>query len=293
MRKSASFMLLSISAAIAMCVGCGKPEPVVEPVSNEPPKPLVMITEAGFPPYEYVENGEVVGVDVDICRTIADKLGRPLVVVSTNFDAIVESLRHGSADLAAAGLTVTEERKELLDFSIPYATSGIVIISKKGAEYKDIASAKGKRIGVQSGTTSDQFCTEELEVAPQRFDTPRQAAEALKAGKVDLIIVDIDPARNIAGNDEELVISSELLCMEEFAIAVKKGSAELLASINETLESMLHNGKVYASLAKHVAHCAYDFKPASTPSEAAAAKAAAEAEAKAAVEAAEKTPAEE
>ncbi len=285
MDKSACSMLLSFSAVLALCVGCGKPKPVVGPASNEPPKPLVMITEAGFPPYEYVENGEVVGVDVDICQAIADKLGRPLVVVSTNFDAIVATLLSGGADLAAAGITVTEERKEHLDFSMPYATSGIVFISRKGAEYKDIASAKGKRIGVQSGTTSDQFCTEELEVVPQRFDTPRQAAEALKAGKVDLIIVDIDPARNIAGNDEALVISSELLCMEEFAIAVKKGSAELLASINETLESLLHNGKVYASLAKHVAHCAYDFKPAFTPSEAAAAKAAAES--------AEKTPTEE
>ena len=289
MDKSASCMLLSFSAVLALCVGCGKPEPVVEPASNEPPKPLVMITEAGFPPYEYIENGEVVGVDVDICRTIADKLGRPLVVVSTNFDAIVGSLVNGDADLAAAGLTVTAERKEILDFSTPYAQSGIVFISKKGAEYRDIASAKGKRIGVQVGTTSDHFCTEELEVLPQRFDTPGLAAEALKAGKVDLIIVDIDPARNIAGNDESLVISSELLCMEEFAIAVKKGSGELLASINETLDSMLHNGKVYASLAKHVAHCAYDLKPASTPAET---KAAAEAAAAEASEKTDKTPVE-
>ncbi len=287
MDKSASYMLLSFSAALALCVGCGKPKPVVVPASNEPPKPLVMVTEAGFPPYEYLENGEVVGVDIDICRAIADKLGRPLVVVSTNFDAIAGALVHGDADLAAAGLTVTAERKEIFDFSMPYATSGIVFISKKGAEYKDIASAKGKRIGVQIGTTSDHFCMEELDVVPQRFDTPSQAAEALKAGKVDLIIVDIDPARNIAGNDETLVISSELLCMEEFAIAVKKGSGELLASINETLDSMLHNGKVYASLAKHVAHLAYDFKPASTPSEIAA-----EAAAKAAAESADKTPAE-
>ncbi len=288
MDKSASRMLLSFSAVFALCVGCGKPKPVVVPASNEPPKPLVMVTEAGFPPYEYIENGEVVGVDIDICRTIADRLGRPLVVVSTNFDAIARAIVNGDADLAAAGLTITAERKEILDFSMPYATSGIVFISKKGAEYKDIASAKGKRIGVQSGTTSDHFCMEELEVVPQRFDNPGLAAEALKAGKVDMIIVDIDPARNIAGNDASLVISSETLCMEELAIAVKKGNGELLASINETLDSMLHNGKVYASLAKHVAHLAYDFKPAATPAEAAAAEAAA----KAAAESAAETPAE-
>ena len=293
MEKSAFLMALSFSAALALCVGCGKKtDPAPEPVSTEPPGPLVMVTEAGFPPYEYIENGEVVGVDIDICRAIADQLGRPLVIVSTNFDAIIPMLVQGDADIAAAGLTVTEERKELLDFSLTYATSGIVIISRKGEEYKDAASAKGKRIGVQAGTTSDQFCTEEVGVVPTRFSTPKQAAEALKAGKLDLIIVDIDPARNIAGNDDALVISSELLCMEEFAIALKKGQPDLLASVNGTLEAMLNGGKIYASLAKHVAHCAYDFKPASTPSEADA-KAAAEAAEKAAAETADKTPAEE
>ena len=269
--KHSVCMFAAAVAATALCVGCGKPKPTVEPVSDEPPKPLVMVTEAGFPPYEYVENGEVVGVDIDICRAIAKELGRPLVVVSTNFDAIANTLERGDADLAAAGITVTEERKERCDFSISYATSGITIVSRKGAEYKDIESAKGKRIGVQGGTTSDNFCTEELDEIPQRFDTPKLAAEALKAGKLDLIIVDIDPARNIAGGDESLVISSGLLCMEEFAIAVKKGNAELLASINGTLESLLNNGKVYDSLAAHVAHCAGEPPPApaATPPEAA------------------------
>ena len=276
MKKSASYLLVPFSAVLALCIGCGKPKPPPEPVSNEPPKPLVMVTEPGFPPYEYVENGEVVGVDIDICRAIASELGRPLVVVSTNFNAIIPMLMQGNADIAAAGLTVTAERKEVLDFSLSYATSGIVFISRKGEEYKDAASAKGKRIGVQAGTTSDQYCVEEVGVTPTRFDTPGQAAEALKAGKVDLLIVDIDPARNIAGRDDSLVISSELLCMEEFAIALKKGQPELLASINGALEAMLTGGKVYASLAKHVAHCAYDFKPATTPAEAKAEAAKAE-----------------
>ena len=280
MKKSASYLLVPFSAVLALCFGCGKPEPPPQPVSNEPPKPLVMVTEAGFPPYEYMENGEVVGVDIDICRAIADQLGRPLVIVSTNFNAIIPMLVQGDADIAAAGLTVTEERKELLDFSLSYATSGIVFICRKGEEYKDAASAKGKRVGVQTGTTSDQYCVEEIGVVPTRFETPRQAAEALKAGKLDLIIVDIDPARNIAGSDDALVISSELLCMEEFAIALKKGQPDLLASINGALEAMLNGGKVYASLAKHVAHCAYDFKPATTPSESSAEAAKAEEAAK-------------
>ena len=262
MSKSLLSILASSSAIVALCAGCGKPKQVVEPVSDEPPKPLVMVTEPGFPPYEYVENGKIVGVDIDICQAIANKLGRPLVVVSTNFDAIVDTLKRGDADLAAAGITVTEERKETCDFSISYATSGITIISRKGAEYKDIDSAKGKRIGVQGGTTSDNFCTEEIGEIPQRFETPRLAAEALKAGKVDLIIIDIDPARNIAGGDDSLVISSGLLCMEEFAIAVKKGNAELLAAINETLEALLNNGKVYDALAAHVEHCAGKPQPA-------------------------------
>jgi len=257
MKKALTFLFFAaVSVAALIVTGCGKPEPEAPPAPTEPPKPLVMITEAQFPPYEYFEDGKIVGIDVDICQAIADALGRPLIVNSTNFDMVVDVMLAGKADLAAAGLTVTEERKELVDFSIPYAASGIVIVSLKDKVYKDIASAQGRRVGVQGGTTSDQFCSEELGVAPVRFDGPLQAAEALKAGKLDLIILDSDPAHSIVGKDPDMVIASDILCREEFAIAVRKGDNELLEAINTTLAQLLKEGKVKASVTAHTARCA-------------------------------------
>ncbi len=210
-----------------------------------------MITEAGFPPYEYLEGSEIVGVDVEICKAIAERLGKPLKVQDAKFDAVIPSVVTGKADFGAAGITVTEDRKHSVNFSIPYITSGIVIVSKKGAEYKDAASVKGKRIGVQSGTTSDTFCVGELGQEPQRFDAPAMAAAALVADKIDLIIVDIDPAKVIVTGDESLVISSDYLSKEEFAVAINKNRPDILEAANAVIAELLKEGKIEAWKAEH------------------------------------------
>ncbi len=230
---------LTACAAIALC-GCAKQS-----------DKLVMITEAGFPPYEYLEGSEIVGVDVEICKAIAEKLGKPLEVHDAKFDAVIPSVVTGKADFGAAGITVTEDRKKNIDFSIPYVTSGIVIVSKKGAEYKDAASVKGKRIGVQSGTTSDTFCVGEIGQEPERFDAPAMAAAALVADKLDLIIVDVDPAKVIVKGDENLVISSDYLSKEEFAVAINKNRPEILQAANEVIAQLLKEGKIEAWKAEH------------------------------------------
>ena len=247
MSKSIYF-LAAVAAVSSILVGCGG--------ADKANKPITMITEAGFPPYEYLEGEQIVGVDVDICRAVAEALGRELVIQDAKFDAVIPSVLAGKADLAAAGITVTEDRKKSVDFSIPYVTSGIVIISKKGAEIKDAAAAKGLRIGVQSGTTSDTFCVETLGQEPERYDAPATAAVALKAGKLDLVISDIDPAKNIIKGEDSLVISSDFLTKEEFAVAIKKGQPELLKVLNETIQSLIDSGKIEAWKADHDARYA-------------------------------------
>ena len=127
---------------------------------------ITMITESGFAPYEYLDGGAIVGVDVDICQAVAEKLGKKLIVQDAKFDAVIPSVISGKADLAAAGITVTEDRKKSVDFSIPYVKSGIVIISRKDAPFTSAEEAKGKKIGVQSGTTSDTFCVDVLIYCP-------------------------------------------------------------------------------------------------------------------------------
>ena len=196
-------------AALALC-GCAKKDDGT----------ITMITESGFAPYEYLDGGNIVGVDVDICEAVAAKLGKKLVVQDAKFDAVIPSVISGKADLAAAGITVTEDRKQSVDFSIPYVKSGIVIISAKDAPYKT-------------------------------------AVAALKSGKIDCVIADIDPAKNCVKGDDSVFISSDFVGEpEEFAIAIRKGQPELLATINAVIGEMLESGAVEAAKARHDARYA-------------------------------------
>ena len=233
-------------AALALC-GCAKKDDGT----------ITMITESGFAPYEYLDGGSIVGVDVDICEAVAAKLGKKLVVQDAKFDAVIPSVISGKADLAAAGITVTEDRKQSVDFSIPYVKSGIVIISAKDAPYKTADEVKGKKIGVQSGTTSDTFCVDVLKQEPERFDNPPTAVAALKSGKIDCVIADVDPAKNCVKGDDSVFISSDFVGEpEEFAIAIRKGQPELLATINAVIGEMLESGAVEAAKARHDARYA-------------------------------------
>lgn len=243
-----SITLVAVAAvAAAFITGCSKP------ADNT----ITMITESGFAPYEYMDGNKIVGVDVDICQAIAAKLGKTLVVQDAKFDAVIPSVIAGKADLAAAGITVTEDRKQSVDFSIPYVRSGIVIISKKDQPYKTAEEVKGKKIGVQSGTTSDTFCVETLKQEPERFDNPPTAVAALISGKIDLVIADVDPAKNCVKGDDTIAITSDFIGEpEEFAIAIKKGQPELLAAINEVIDELVKAGKVEEFKAAHDANYA-------------------------------------
>ena len=175
-------------AALAAAVLCG--------CSDSGADKVKMITEATFPPYEFLRGHEIVGIDVEICRAIAQKLGREFSCETVDFDSVIPAVVSGKADLAAAGITITEDRKKNVDFSIPYVTTGIVVIYSKSNPYASPAQLKGKRIGVQGGTTSETYVLEQLGQEPERSRSPAEAVAALKAGRVDFVIADIDPAKN-------------------------------------------------------------------------------------------------
>ena len=235
-------VLAAVAASLALVAGC----------SSKKADTLTMITESGFAPYEYMDGGKIVGVDVDICQAIADKLGKTLVVEDAKFDAVIPSVIAGKADIAAAGITVTEDRKKSVDFSIPYVKSGIVIISRKDAPCMTAADLAGKKIGVQSGTTSDNYCVDTLKIEPERFDNPPVAVAALKSSKIDVVIADVDPAKNcIKGAEDVFVLSDFVGEPEEFAVAIAKGQPELLAAINEVIKDLVGSGAIEASKAKH------------------------------------------
>ena len=202
-----------------------------------------MITEATFPPYEFRQGNEVVGIDVEICKAIAKELGKELKVEDVEFDSVLPSLIAGKAELAAAGITVNEDRKKMVDFSVPYVRTGIVYVFAKANPFEKPEAGKGKRVGVQNGTTSADFVREQLGQEPEMFDSPASAFAALKQGKVDVVIADVDPAKNCIKGEPDYDIS-EFLTVEEYAVAIKKGQPELLATINKVIEGLEDSGKL-------------------------------------------------
>ncbi len=233
--------LLGLGLVAALLCGCTAKD-----------ESLKMITEATFPPYEFLRGDEIVGIDVEICRAVAQRLGRTFSVESVNFDSVIPTVISGKADLAAAGITVTEDRKKNVDFSVPYVKTGVVFVYKKSAPYAKGGDAKGKKVGVQSGTTSETYVTEELGQQPERFDSPAAAVAALKAGRVDVVIADIDPAKNCVKGEADLAIS-DFITTEEYAVAIRKGQPELLKAINETIAALKADGTLEKWVADYTA----------------------------------------
>lgn len=228
-------------ACAALLAGCGRDD-----------GSLRMVTEATFPPYEFLRGREVVGVDVEVCRAIAERLGKPLQIVNVDFDAVIASVISGEADLAAAGLTVTEDRKRSVDFSEPYLTTGIVVIYRKDNPVLSGAACKGKRVGVQGGTTSDEYVVNELHEEPERFRSDAEAVVALKGGRCDVVICDQILARNCIRGMPELALS-DLITTESYAIAVRKGRPDLLAAVNATLRELKSDGRLDRWLGEYIA----------------------------------------
>lgn len=236
--------LAALAAAVASLSFADEAAPAAEAVAPAPGT-IRMITEATFPPYEFRQGKEVVGIDVEICKAVAKELGKTLAVEDVEFDSVIPSLIAGKAELAAAGITVTEDRKMKVDFSHPYVRTGIVFIFAKDKPFdaEKAAEAKGKRVGVQNGTTSADYVREKLGQEPEMFDSPASAFAAMKAGKVDVVIADIDPAKAVIKGEPDYDIS-ELLTVEEYAVAIKKGQPELLAVLNKVIDDLDASGKL-------------------------------------------------
>lgn len=206
---------------------------------------LVMVTEAGFAPYEFYEGEKIVGVDVEIAQKIADKVGKELEIKDTDFDSIINEVKTGKADFGAAGLSITEERLEEVDFSVEYATSKQVIVVKSGSDIKGSDDIKGKKVAVQLGTVADLVISDEYpDVELVQHKKYLLAVEDLLAGKVDAIVLDSLPAEEIVNKNSELAILDEELFTDKYGIAVQKGNTELLNTINEVLEQLMNEGKI-------------------------------------------------
>ena len=205
---------------------------------------LIMATNAEFPPYEYYQGQDIVGIDVEIARAVAESMGKELKVEDMAFDSIIPALLSGKADIGAAGMTITEERKESVDFTDTYVTASQAIIVK--ADNTDITSSadvEGKVIGVQLGTTGDLFASDVTETV-ERYNKGFEAVQALAQGKIDAVMIDDQVAKALAADNADVKVLDEPFTTEEYAIAVKKGNTELVDSINAALTELKQSGQL-------------------------------------------------
>lgn len=236
---------------------------------------LIVYTNAEFPPFEYLANGQPAGVDMDIAKAIADEIGVELKVENVKFDTIISSVQSGKAAMGAAGITVTDERKESVDFSVSYTTSTQYVILPADAEYANITSLKGMNIGVQLGTTGDFIISDEVNgykdddgnpvkgvlqdsgAQVTTYNNANLAAEALKSGKIQAVVVDKLPAELIAKNSDSKLKAIELVyedgsnTAESYAICVAKGNDSLLEVVNKVINDLLDSGKIDEFIVTH------------------------------------------
>lgn len=215
---------------------------------------LVMATNAEFPPYEYHDGGEIVGIDAEIAKAIAGELGMELEIEDIAFDSIIPEITSGKADMGLAGMTVTEDRKQSVDFSDTYAKASQKVIVKEDSEIASPDDLAGKIVGVQLGTTGDIYVSD-LEAdgtTVERYNKGFEAVQALSQGKIDAVVIDGEPAKTFVAQTEGLKILEESFTDEEYAIAVKKGNTELLEKINGALKTLKDNGTLDEIVAKYI-----------------------------------------
>lgn len=237
------YRILILLLFLLLAVGC----------KEEQNKKLVMATNATFPPYEYLAEGKVTGIDPEIIRTIAEKLGYELDIQDMAFDSVIAAVQTGKADIAASGITVTEERKKQVNFTIPYVVTEQVIIVRKDSEIKDAKDLLKARVGVQHGTTGDTFVTQNIK-EPDRFNNGPLAISALLAGKLDAVVVDGEPADVYIKQRPGLKKLPQPLTYEEYAFAVSKNNPELLQNFNRELQDMKLSGKLNAIITHFKEH---------------------------------------
>ena len=213
---------------------------------------LKMCTNVAFPPYEfYGEDGEPTGIDIEIAKAIAAKLGYDLEVVDIEFGQCIPGVQSGKYDFSAAGMTVTEERKQMVQFTDTYATAQQVVIVPADCEMTsldDFVTANGTvKVGVQMATTGDLYTTwdyeDEGKGTVDRYANGAAAVQALLAGKVDCVVIDNEPAKNFVAQNEGLKILDSAYAVEDYAMAFAKESP-IYADFNAALAELIEDGTV-------------------------------------------------
>ncbi len=242
--KNLKKILAAVLAIAMICcfAGCGKKDT------------LTMGTNASFPPYEYVDDeGNIVGIDAEIAKAIADKLGMDLEIKDMAFESLITACQSKSVDVVLAGMTVSDERKESVNFSDSYATGVQVIIVKEDSDIATVDDLEGKKIGTQSGTTGATYCKDDYgDDNVKEYDNGSLAVAALQNDQVDCVVIDNEPAKNYVKANKGLKILETEYVVEDYAIAIAKDNTELLEKVNKALSELKKDGTIDKIVSKYI-----------------------------------------
>ena len=244
----AVLLLASLSLGVAACgsdsetTGGGETSASTE--GGEGLEPLTVGSDIPYPPFEdFGPNKEAIGFDIELMEAIAEDVGRKAEFQDTSFDTIFRDLAQGKFEAVASATTITEEREETVDFTNPYYFSEQAILVKEGAEIDSVEALSGATIGVQQGTTGEEFVEEKVEAGELRsYPQGPDAVNALKTGVVDAVVIDIPVAENAVEKAGGIEISAAIPTEEEYGFVVAQGDTELLEALNEALETAKDNG---------------------------------------------------
>ena len=214
---------------------------------------LIMATNAYFPPYEYYEGSEIVGIDAEIAEAIGEKLGLEVEIQDMEFDSIITAVSTGKADIGLAGMTVTPERQKNINFTDTYATGIQSVIVREDSDIQTIDDLQGKKIGVQLSTTGDIKASEQFgEENVEKFNKGNDAVMALSQGKIDAVIIDNQPALSYVASTDGLKILDTQYAEEEYAACIAKGNDALLDAVNGALAELKEDGTIQSILDKYI-----------------------------------------
>ena len=245
MKKLISAVL--IAACVCSMTACGSKEEKADEKET-----LVMATNAEFPPYEYYDGEDVVGIDAEMAAAVAEELGMELKIEDMAFDSIIPAVESGKADMGVAGMTVTEDRLKNVNFSDTYAQATQVVIVKEDSDITGPDALAGKKVGVQLGTTGDIYASDIEDATVEQYNKGFEAVQALSQGKIDAVVIDGQPAQEFVKEVEGLKILDEAFTEEEYAIAISKDNEELLGKVNDALAKLKESGKLDEIVAKYI-----------------------------------------
>ncbi|MEI0478401.1 basic amino acid ABC transporter substrate-binding protein [Brachyspira pulli] len=239
-------IIIALSIVLAVFVGCQK---------KEEKNKIYVGTNAEFEPFEYRDGDKIIGFDIDLINEISKIMGFQFEIVDMQFDGLLPALEAKKIDVIIAGMTATEERKQFVNFSDPYYNSKqSIVVQANNTDITSFDNFTGKKVGVVLGYTGDILVSELPNVEVQKFNTTSETVLALKAQKVDAVVLDYEPAKNYVAQNTELKLVETDAATEEYSIAMRKDDTEFLAKVNEALKTIKENGTYDALISKYFAN---------------------------------------